>query len=229
MKNKRLYVILWLLCIFGAWAILPYAQHLGIFPPSVSLVNLYLLVTLQAALAFGIVCWLCYLIVPKTDLNPFSSDRFRIRIIYPGIIAGVAVGLAIFLLEKTLFRSSSLSAAHPPAWTGLLASFYGGINEEVLLRLFFFSLLYFIFKKIFRSKNRLRFLWVTNLIVALAFGIGHLPVVFKLINPSSMEVFRVLLLNGIPGIVFGWLYWSRGLWTAMTAHFVTDLMIHVIL
>jgi membrane protease YdiL (CAAX protease family) len=64
-------------------------------------------------------------------------------------------------------------------------------------------------------------------IVAIIFGLGHLPAAFKLVEPSSFEVIRVLLLNGIPGIVFGWLYWSRGLWTAMTAHFVTDLVIHV--
>jgi len=48
------------------------------------------------------------------------------------------------------------------------------------------------------------------------------------IERSFLEIFQVLLLIGIPGIIFGWLYWSRGLWTAITAHFIADLMIHVI-
>jgi len=65
--------------------------------------------------------------------------------------------------------------------------------------------------------------------VALVFGIGHLPTLFKLATPSSFEIYRVLLFNGIGGLVFGWLYWSRGLWTAIGAHFVTDLVIHVFL
>jgi membrane protease YdiL (CAAX protease family) len=70
---------------------------------------------------------------------------------------------------------------------------------------------------------------MTNIIVALIFGLGHLPAAFKLIEPSFYEISRILLLNGIPGVVFGWLYWSRGLRAAMTAHFVADLMIHVFL
>lgn len=63
--------------------------------------------------------------------------------------------------------------------------------------------------------------------VAIIFGLGHLPVAFKLVTPSFFEIFRILLLNWIPGIAFGWLYWSRGLWTAMTAHFMADLVLHV--
>jgi len=100
-----------------------------------------------------------------------------------------------------------------------------------LLRLFLFTFIYFLFKKIFKfsKDNRLYFLWITNVIIAIIFGLGHLPTVFKIISPTTFEIFRVLLLNAIPGIVFGYLYWSKGLWTAMTAHFVADIMIHVLL
>jgi len=92
-------------------------------------------------------------------------------------------------------------------------------------------LIYFLFSKAIkiRGGNRLPILWSVNLLVALLFGIGHLPAAFKLASPSAFEIFRVLFLNGIAGIVFGWLYWSRGLWTAIAAHVVTDLVIHVFL
>jgi hypothetical protein len=33
--------------------------------------------------------------------------------------------------------------------------------------------------------------------------------------------------NGAPGVVFGWLYWRRGLYSAMLAHFGLDLVIKV--
>jgi membrane protease YdiL (CAAX protease family) len=40
---------------------------------------------------------------------------------------------------------------------------------------------------------------------------------------------RALILNGIPGIAFGWLYWRRGLEAAMVAHFSADLVLHVLI
>ncbi|MCB1148772.1 MAG: CPBP family intramembrane metalloprotease [Chlamydiia bacterium] len=229
--KKAHFFILWVLCILGAWSVLPYVQHLGLVPSSVSSLKIFLLSTVQASLLFGLVCWLSYLVVPKTDLIPFPIDRSLQRDIFPGVIAGLLVGVALYLLDGALFSSSLLSGKHPPVWIGLLASFYGAINEEVLLRLFLFTTVYFLLKKIFKlqPQNRLLILWITNVIVAIIFGLGHLPAAFKLISPSSLDVFRILLLNGIPGVVFGWLYWTRGLLAAMTAHFVTDVVIHAVL
>lgn len=230
-NNKALFLVLWLFCIVGSWSILPYVQYSGIIPSSFPFTKVFLLVTLQTALFFGIACWLSYLLVPRAQLFPFSYDRPFKKIIFPGVIAGVIVGITIYLLNITVFNSSLLSDIHPPFWTGLLASVYGAVNEEILLRLFFFTLVFFLLKKIFRFKarNRLYFLWFANVIVAVFFGFAHLPALVKLVNPTSFEVFRIFLLNGIAGIVFGWLYWSKGLWTAMTAHFITDVMIHGLL
>jgi CAAX amino terminal protease family. len=193
-----------------------------------------LLGTIQAILFFGFVCWISYKILPKTDLHPFPplfGVYWLKKVVYPAVIAGVLVGLAIFLFDKTLFNSSLLSEGHPPFWAGALASIYGAVNEEVLLRLFLFTLVYFLIGKCvtIHESNRSTILWSVNILVALLFGLGHLPAAFKLASLSGFEIFRVLFLNGVAGVVFGWLYWSRGLWTAIAAHFVTDLMIHVFL
>lgn len=229
--NKNIFFLLWILCIVGSWAVLPYVQYLGIVPHGVSFWKISLFGAIQSAFLFGIVCWLSFVILPKTDLHPFIVKNPLKRVVYPAVLFGVLVGLVLFLFDKTLFGNSLLSTTHPPFWAGLLASIYGGVNEEVLLRLFLFTLIYFVLNKIFRfgGNKRLSVLWVTNILVALIFGAGHLPAAFKMISPSAFEVFRVLFLNGIAGIVFGWLYWSRGIWTAIAAHFVTDLMIHVFL
>jgi hypothetical protein len=37
---------------------------------------------------------------------------------------------------------------------------------------------------------------------------------------------RILVLNLIPGILFGALFWKRGLLAAMTAHFSADVLMH---
>jgi membrane protease YdiL (CAAX protease family) len=232
-QGKKNYVILWMLCLVGSWSVIPYIWYLGIVPSSASILSILLLGTFQAALFYGLICALSYKLLPKTDLEPFSNKNSLKKIIFLGVISGIAVGLVLYFLEKMIFPTSLLASGgmRLPLWTGALASLYGGINEEVLLRLFLFTLVYFLFGKIFKfaNQNRVRFLWITNAIVAIIFGLGHLPALFKLITPSSFEIFRVLLLNGIPGIVFGWLYWSKGLWTAMISHFVADLMIHAFL
>ncbi len=68
------FFILWILCILGAWSVLPYVLHLGLVPSSVSFLKIFFLSTVQAALLFGLVCWLSYQVVPKTDLLPFVID-----------------------------------------------------------------------------------------------------------------------------------------------------------
>jgi len=227
--NKRLFFVLWILCIIGYWSVLPYVRYLGVLPPDAQIMKIILFGTLQAALVFGLACWLSYKLLPKTDLHPFVIKDIRKQVIYPGVLAGVLVGLIIYGLDRTVFQNSLLSVVHPPIWTGALASLYGAINEEVLLRLFLFTLVYFLFRKLckFNNQRRIYFLWITNILVALVFGLGHLPALFGLTTPTSFDIFRVMLLNGIPGVVFGYLFWTRGLWAAMAAHFVTDLMIHV--
>ena len=223
--NRAIFFSLWAACVVGFWSILPCLQYLGVIPFSVSLWKVFFLGTLQTVLFFGLVCWLSFKILPQTDLHPF---RLHIR---PAVVTGILVGGAIFLIDKAVFHSSLLAGSHPPRWMGAVASIYGAVNEEVLLRFFLFTFFYYLLGKCAKinRKNRLYFLWVVNIVVALLFGLGHLPAAFKLITPSAVEIFRILFLNGIAGVIFGWLYWSRGLWTAMAAHFVADLMLHVFL
>lgn len=235
LPNKKIFVILWALCILGYWSVLPYVQYLDTVPSTISIWKVVLLGTIQVALLFGIACWISFKVLPRTDLQPFpplQKVNYLKQIVYPALISGILVGLVISISDRMIFYDSLLSGAHPPPfWAGALASLYGAINEEVLLRLFLFSFIYFLVAKCFtiHPGNRSTILWCVNIFVALLFGVGHLPTALMLVSPSVLEIFRVLFLNGLAGIVFGWLYWSKGLWTAMAAHFVADLVIHVFL
>lgn len=51
----------------------------------------------------------------------------------------------------------------------------------------------------------------------------------RLMPLTSIVVVRALVLNGIAGLLFGWLYWRRGLEAAVIAHFATDIVLHVLL
>jgi len=229
MNKKKYFFIVWLLALVGGLSIIPYVLAMNVLPPTISIPKMVLLGMGQLALIFGLICWLSYIILPKTDLRPFVATHPLKRIVYPGIFWGISVGLVIFFTNKWVFGNSLLVDLHPPLWTGALASFYGAFNEEISLRLFLFSLLYFILHKCCKIsvRKKSQALWGVNIVVALIFGLGHLPLAFKVMIPSAVEIFRIIFLNAIGGVVFGWLYWTRSLWTAMAAHFVADLMIHV--
>lgn len=220
---KTHYIALWLGCLLGGVAVVPYVFHLGMLPPSMTMQSFFLITAAQTAVLYAIVLWLSSLLIPKTDLLPFTKPNW-IR----AIAVGVLVGVLLFALNKLFFQNSIFSSlARPPIWTRILASLYGGFNEEVLMRLFLFTLFYFLLGK--ANGSRTTSLWGANAIVALLFGIGHLPAAMKLGTLSTFEVGRILLLNGIPGLAFGWLYATNGIYAAVIAHFVTDIVVHVAL
>lgn len=117
-------------------------------------------------------------------------------------------------------------------WKGILASFYGGLTEEILTRLFVVTLLAWIlgrFSHTDEGKPSSLAMWLAILSSAVVFGLGHLPATLAS-TPFSMNVLvRAILLNGIYGTLFGYLYWKRGLASSMMAHFTNDLLVHVVL
>lgn len=167
------------------------------------------------------------------------------RYVLPAILSGALAGVAILLLDRFVFSppleteikqlGPNIPGApipNPPAWQGFLASFYGGITEEILSRLFVLSLLAWLGRHVNRtSEGRpgLGALWVANILAAILFGLGHLPATAAAGLPlDALVILRAVVLNGLAGIVFGWFYWTSGLEAAMLSHFSADIVLHVI-
>lgn len=114
------------------------------------------------------------------------------------------------------------SYAVKPTVPYLLASVtYGAVIEEVLLRLFLMSLIAFLLYKLSGKKDGkpgTAVFVLANIIAALLFAAGHLPVTFTLLGDSPLIIFRCFLLNGGLGLLFGYLYRKHGLRYAMIAH-----------
>jgi membrane protease YdiL (CAAX protease family) len=72
-------------------------------------------------------------------------------------------------------------------------------------------------------------LWTANILVALLFGLGHLPATAALVPLTPLVVIRAIALNGPASLVFGYVYWTRGLEAAMLAHFTADVVLHAIM
>lgn len=153
-----------------------------------------------------------------------------------GVSASLALGcltgltlLALATLTAPLMPSAiNASTIHIALWKRLAASFYGGIAEELLCRLFLMSLLVWLARRCLRQDAALTATaaWIGIVGAALLFGVGHVPAAAAQWPLTTMVVLRTVVLNAAGGIVFGWLYWRRGLAHAMVAHFMADIVLH---
>jgi len=152
------------------------------------------------------------------------------------VVLGLFSGLLILGIDP-LFAPHMPALLHPEtppttgqasAAAGFLASFYGGIGEEVMLRLFLMTLLVWMQAKLERGRTHALHFWIAIVLAAVLLGVGHLPAAAEIWPLDAVVVARTLVLNGIAGLVFGWLYWKHGIESAMLAHFSADLMLHVV-
>ncbi len=142
------------------------------------------------------------------------------------LIVAVVGGLAMILLDILFFGQYSVeimnSYAVKPTIPYLLATVtYGAVIEEVMLRLFFMSLIAFVLHKLFGKKHdkpTVAIFIVANVIAAILFAAAHLPANAKLFGLTPMIIVRCFLLNGGLGLLFGWLYRKYGLRYSMIAH-----------
>jgi len=164
------------------------------------------------------------------------------RMIKPVLLIGLAGGVLLVLIA---IGTSALVEAEasglglvlpdvtiPDAWKGFLASLSAGITEESLLRLFLMTFLVWLGTRIGRlpeGRPTSVLIWGANILAALLFGALHFINVAMIGLPfTPMVVLQVLLLNGLIGVAFGWLYWKYGLESAMLAHFLVDVVLHVL-
>ncbi|HEX6269971.1 MAG TPA: CPBP family intramembrane glutamic endopeptidase [Anaerolineales bacterium] len=256
--NWKILFLLWIAAVFGVIAIVPYSLELQ----SSTLQNLEIPVPLavliviqiaQNAFIFGVLTALGLFFAGRVGLGtPILEARLggesvadKVRAILPvSLIVGVVASLLIIGLEIAIFQpallrelgdsadSLNLQTAQPAAWKGFLASFYGGIVEEILLRLFVMSLLAWLgsfISKTAEGKPTNAVFWAANILAAVLFGLGHLPATAALIPLTPLVITRAIVLNGLAGVAFGYLYWKRGLEASMLAHFSADIVLHVLL
>jgi membrane protease YdiL (CAAX protease family) len=154
-------------------------------------------------------------------------------ILWRSVAIGAVTALVIYLADylfTILGAGITTHANYAPAWQTLLAALYGGTTEEALMRLFLMSFFVWLSMKIFhRDKPTQTGIVISIFLAAIIFGLGHLPITASLVAITPLIVLRAIVLNGIGGIVFGWLFWKRGLESAMIAHFTADIFLLTLL
>ncbi|MBR2715949.1 MAG: CPBP family intramembrane metalloprotease [Ruminococcus sp.] len=186
-----------------------------------------ILVTAVQTAVYAFVCGLFgYIMADKIGLiKPFKITKKPLLVtVLVSFFGGI-----IFSLDYWVFGSyfSEIQAADKAGMTlsGVLASvLYGGIIEEVMMRLFFMTLIALIIRMIFArkySKDNIptSVFVVANIIAAVVFAALHLPATISIFGElTPLLVFRCFLLNGCFAIVFGELYRRYGILYAMTSH-----------
>jgi membrane protease YdiL (CAAX protease family) len=149
--------------------------------------------------------------------------------------AGILAGGAVVALDRLLF-----SELIPQFFTGprqlmrspvdllLIGVFYGGITEEIMMRWGLMTSLVFLSSWlrgwIGTRQNTVfgpqpaRVFWSSICLAAFVFALVHLPTAAAVASLTEIVVARVLLLNAIAGVIFGWLFWRYTLESAMVAH-----------
>jgi membrane protease YdiL (CAAX protease family) len=135
----------------------------------------------------------------------------------------------LFLLKMEGNAPNGANLVMPSAWEGLLGSLGAGVREEVWLRLGCMTFIAWLGSLLTGQRPvGVGVAWTANLLAALIFGAIHLPQANLLLGLTPGVVAVVFLGNGLPGLMFGWLYWRKGLLAAMMAHTCFDIVLKVI-
>jgi hypothetical protein len=183
-------------------------------------------------LFIAIICtFFGYVIAMKVRLiRPLKLEKKPLIITLIWAVIGGVVILALDILFPLIITMPDIPNAEdataalltPMAWVAALL--YGGIVEELMLRLFVMSLIALIIWKLFFRKYDNESIPVivfviANILAAFLFGVGHLPTLFASFDVITTGfVVRTILLNMIGGLIFGELYRKYGLQYAIIAH-----------
>jgi Type II CAAX prenyl endopeptidase Rce1-like len=143
--------------------------------------------------------------------------------------SGFALGLALAAADAAVAPwlgsawQALVAAAPGGAAATVMGVLYGGVAEEVMLRWGAMSLVACALALLLRSQARAASMALAVAVAALLFAAGHLPAVAAQLDLTPAIVARTLVLNGVAGLLYGWLFWRRHLEAAMVAHACTHL------
>ena len=209
--------------VLGVFAVLPHPlEHLAQF----FLTGVFIAIAAVAGAWFAPRAGLVTPIIDAALTGQAFIGRAR-SVAALAIGLGVVAALAVVALDVVVFaplvqETKALPAR--PLWTGALAALYGGLSEEILWRYGAMSFLAWVFASLVRGPAAY---WAAIVVASVVFGLAHLPATDVLVPLTLVVVARTMILVGLAGVAFGWLYWRRGLEAAMVAHGIAALIVHV--
>ncbi len=183
---------------------------------------LTLITTIQSLLYAVALGFIGRFFAKKIGLWRSLSFEFKplVSVILVSLIGGAIFTLGDYHLFGNFIDVVKDSYLVKPTFNYIIASItYGGVVEEVMLRLFFMSLIAFLLHKLSRKQEVSDSqLVIANVISAILFAAGHIPATLAMVELTPIVLARCFLMNGGFGLAFGRLYRKYGIQYAMLAH-----------
>ena len=189
---------------------------------------------LQYSITFGLVLAIIGIFLSK-KINLWNKFKVDKKAIITTTIITIIAALILFPGDKLLFGSMNTWIAEqytikPTIYKMIAGLLVGGIIEEVMMRLFFMSLIVFIISKILKKKEIPTMVFIiANVFAALLFSAGHLPSTATMTTLTPIIVFRCFLFNGGIGLAFGYLYRKYNIRYAMISHAFSHLIADILM
>ncbi|WP_248924641.1 CPBP family intramembrane glutamic endopeptidase [Paenibacillus hamazuiensis] len=154
------------------------------------------------------------------------------------VVGGILISVCIAAVQVIFMpfmpeMNQAVKNAEVPPWIGLTTVFQGGVVEEVMIRFGFMTLAVWALGKLFSRKRHPLPGWIYTVSIftaAVLFGIGHLGAAQALTGTlTAIIVVYIVLANSLGGIVFGYLYWKKGLEYAVVSHMTADIVLHAVI
>ena len=151
---------------------------------------------------------------------------------------GLAVGLLLlgvirFAIEPSLpvIGARIAAAGTLPVWRRLAIIYVAAVGEELLFRVVLLSAIVALATRLRRPASLAPTpadLWIGIALSALAFAAAHLPGWIGVTPVGVGLATAVLLLNGVAGIVLGYVFATRGILAAILTHAGADTALQLI-
>ena len=245
MHRKQLTVFLIMLVVYALATFVGYAfffeqmtSFAGIKAPKIEVPPLVLGAggAVIVFVLYGVLGSLGYWFARKLGLpGIYSPDGNWQRWFVIPLLLGLVCGVGVIVGDLLFAPINSIGRfPHPMFPASIFASLAAGIGEEILFRVFVFGLWALVLNWFLsRFNGRSVALWIANFIAALAFGAGHLGIIFLLTGAQTIGevppvlLAEVFLLNGLIALLAGWRYMKDGLVAASGIHFWSDVVFHV--
>ena len=192
---------------------------------------------IQSTLYTVICAFAGYIIAEKTGLlKPFSvKSGMLVKTLVISAVMGIVFSLDYWTFGNIINGVKDATVAGLTLYGVIASVLYGGVIEEIMMRLFLMSLTVLIIWKIFfksipKESIPAKVFVIANTVAAILFAAGHLPATLQTFGTLTPEIlFRCFLFNGAFGFVFGEIYRRYGLSYAMISHTVTHIVCKIIL
>ena len=195
---------------------------------------------IQYGIVFGLILAIVGIILSK-KIKLWKEFKINKKAIIATSIITIICALLLYPGDKFIFGSlntwvNEQYVVKPTIYKIVGGLLVGGIIEEVMMRLFFMSLVIFVVSKLFYKNKKevpISVFVIANIISTLLFAAGHLPSTSTMTTLTPLIIFRCFLFNGGIGLCFGYLYRKYGIGYAMISHglchLISDLLMIILI